>query len=210
MSLAKITLIGFYNYDNTLFDNITLPSGIDKDTLVNNILLDGGEFEVLYGNPIFYKNAVEHFFKLNYDLFNRWVNDLSREYQPLENYDRQETWSDSGSYTNDGTASTTSQDTSSGTTSTTNQVSSFDASSNLVDDTKSDGTASNTASGSNSSATHDSNTHTDRHDGRVHGNIGVTTSQQMLESELEIRQKWQLIKIITDMFINELLIAVYE
>ena len=82
MSKAKITLLGFYDWDNTLFDSIELTPLINKDTLINNILLECGEFEVLYGNPIFYKNAVNHFFKLNYDLFNRWATDLQREYDP--------------------------------------------------------------------------------------------------------------------------------
>ena len=210
MSLAKITLLGFYNHDNTLFNDINLTELIDKETLINNILLEGGEYEVLYGNPTFYKNAINHFFNLNYDLFDKWANDLLIDYEPLENYDRKETWSDSGSYNNNGTANTTSQDTSSGSTSTLNKISSFDASSGLVDDNQSTGTASNTANGSNSSATHDENTHYDLHNGRVHGNIGVTTSQQMLESEMLLREKWQLLKIITDMFIQDMLIPVYD
>ena len=95
MSKAKITLLGFYNWDSTLFDSIQLTPLINKETLINNILLECGEFEVLYGDPSFYKNAVNHFFKLNYDLFNQWATDLELEYNPLENYDRMEHWTDS-------------------------------------------------------------------------------------------------------------------
>ena len=46
------------------------------------------------------------------------------------------------------------------------------------------------------------------HEGRVHGNIGVTTSQQMLQSELEI-QKWNIYQHIADLFCKDMLITVY-
>lgn len=217
MSKAKITLLGFYNYDDTLFNSIQLPTGIDKDTLVNNILLECGEFEVLYANYTFYKNAVEHFFLLNFDLFKRWIDALNLEYNPLENYDRIEHWQDdfdgktntSGNVSNQGNTT----DTSSGSTTQNNNISSFD-SNELVSDTQSTGSATNNAStqstNSETSAGQELKDDSSVHNGRVHGNIGVTTSQQMLESELELRQKWQIIKIITEMFMRELVIAVYD
>ena len=47
------------------------------------------------------------------------------------------------------------------------------------------------------------------HGGRIHGNVGVTTSQQMLQSELDIA-RFNLINQITDLFLTELCICVYE
>lgn len=44
--------------------------------------------------------------------------------------------------------------------------------------------------------------------GRAWGNIGVTTSQQMLESELSI-SAWNLYEQITDLFVQEFCIMVY-
>ena len=44
--------------------------------------------------------------------------------------------------------------------------------------------------------------------GRAHGNIGVTTSQQMLESEMEVA-RFNIYQQIADLFIDELLLAVY-
>lgn len=46
------------------------------------------------------------------------------------------------------------------------------------------------------------------HEGRVHGNIGVTTSQQMLQSELDL-QLWNVYQHIADIFCKEMLITVY-
>ena len=229
MSKAKLTLLGFYNWDSTLFDSIQLTPLINKENLVNNILLECGEFEVLYGDLSFYKNAVNHFFKLNYDLFNQWATDLELEYNPLENYDRMEHWTDSSenqgsesehtsnSMTSSGTNTTSSTDTISATS--LNDKSAYD-NNTLVADTKNttnstdtnSGTDTNSQSGSNtgSRGASSSNSTDSEHEGRIHGNIGVTTSQQMLESEMLLRQKWQLIKIITDMFMNDLTIPVYE
>lgn len=47
------------------------------------------------------------------------------------------------------------------------------------------------------------------HGGRIHGNIGVTTSQQMLQSELDIA-RWNIIQQITDLFVTEFCIMVYD
>ena len=209
MSRAKLTVVGFYNYDNTLFDDFRLSPLINRDTLIDNIIIEGAEFEVLYSNYDFYKRAVNHFFDLNYDLFNKWAEDLAKEYEPLENYDRKEHWTDKFDGKEDTQSDSTSNDVSDGNTAQLNKTSSFD-SNGLVNDSENTGNAHNEAS--NKSAATGKNLKDDlaTHDGRIHGNIGVTTSQQMLESELELRQKWQLLKIITDMFLSELTIRVYD
>ena len=49
----------------------------------------------------------------------------------------------------------------------------------------------------------------DIHTGRIHGNIGVTTSQQMLQSELDIA-RFNLIQQITDLFLTEFTLMVYD
>lgn len=46
------------------------------------------------------------------------------------------------------------------------------------------------------------------HSGRIHGNIGVTTSQQMLESELKL-QRWNIYQHMTDLFCKDMLLTVY-
>ena len=48
----------------------------------------------------------------------------------------------------------------------------------------------------------------DTHNFRAYGNIGVTTSQQMLQSELDI-QKWNIYEHIADMIISEFCIMIY-
>lgn len=61
MAQAKITLIGIENYlnpDRSVFDKMTLPDGIDKETLIGSIILRCQEFELLYSDPDFLIDAV--------------------------------------------------------------------------------------------------------------------------------------------------------
>ena len=209
MSSAKVTLYGMYSYligiDGTnIFEGFSnLPEGIDVDTLTDTILTEGGEFEPISSDPEILKGMISLFVSRHNRTFTKWMEALAIDYNPLENYDRQETWSDSGS----GTTNTTSQ--SSGTTggsgTNTNDVSAYDSTGYSPHDKSTTNTSSNTsATGAGSSTASNSS----RHDGRVHGNIGVTTSQQMLQSELDIA-RFNVYDEITNLFIDELLLALY-
>lgn len=229
MSSAKITLYGMYSYlmgttGTNIFEGFSnLPEGIDVDTLTDTILTEGGEFEPISSDPELLKGMISLFVSRHNRTFTKWMEALAIDYNPLENYDRQETWSDSGSGTtsNSGqtsnTNSTTSQ--SSGTTTgsgtNTNEVSAYDSTgysphhkdtSSTSSTTGASGSGSSTASGTSSESSTSSNS--SRHDGRIHGNIGVTTSQQMLQSELDIA-RFNVYDEITNLFIDELLLAVY-
>ena len=243
MSSAKITTVGFYQYmnayNNDLFGLLNLPPGIDKDTLVNNIMLRGGEFEVVYSNPDFYKSAIGLWSNKHYRTFEKWINALNIDYNPLENYDRMEEWSDSGLRTNTGTVSDSGLRKNTGTQSTetigkdnfkgsgnstsADEISAYNSNSfqNDKKNTTNSSNSSETNTTTNSTRTDNlsesnSNTRTDNLSektnsnriGRAHGNIGVTTSQQMLQSELDIA-KWNIYEQITDLFLSEFCIMVY-
>ena len=89
MSIAKLTLIGINNYDNSLFDNLRFEN-VDHETMVNTILLNCGEFEVLYPNIETLKNMFTLFSSKWSRTVSKWVSALNTEYKPLENYDRYE------------------------------------------------------------------------------------------------------------------------
>jgi len=196
MSQSKLTLIGLYNYDNTIFDLLNVPEGLTKDTLVNNILLRSSEFEVLYPDPDFMKSAIGDFSNAWQPTFERWVTALSLEYNPLENYDRKEDWTDTRNGHNSGTTTGSTGST------LTNKVSAMDMGDTLT--TRSEDVTIGADSSSSSGESHEGA----KHDGRVHGNIGVTTSQQMLMSELDLGY-WNIYEKITDLFLTHFVIPVY-
>lgn len=212
MSAATMTLIGLYNWDNTIFDKLNVPEALNKDTLVNNILLRSGEFEVMYADPNFMKDAIGMFSDTWQPTFERWVNALSIEYNPLENYDRKEDWSDTRNSSESGSTSGSSSSSTSGTTSstTTNKVSAYDAGDALTtrDQAQTYGADGSSSSGSSSGTSSSKISEGAKHDGRIHGNIGVTTSQQMLISELDLGY-WNVYEKITDLFLTNFVIPVY-
>lgn len=331
MAQSKLTLMGLYNWNNDLFKNLSLPTGVDKDITINAILIESGEFEVIYSDPAFIEGMIGLISKKWQRTFQKWYDALQLEYNPIENYDRFEEWTDKGtdtgtvkhgitknstskgseeykasnsenitgstsestqgstsesikgSTTENVTGSTTenvtgsnsesvkatSSDQSSSTSQTDTFVSTYDSNS-LNQDNQSKSTQSANSSGSNSQDTTGSSKQdttgsskqdttgsssqsttgsskqdttgsskqsttgsdqsstdtsgsvsetgsddetrnlgtTGEHEGHVHGNIGVTTSQQMLEAELDLAS-WNLYQHIADIFVEELCIMVY-
>lgn len=91
MAAAKISLLGMYQWtDGHLFDDISVPEGIDKDLFINNLLLEKGELEVLYGDSNFFKLSINVWGAKWYHTFEEWLRGISAEYSPIENYDRYE------------------------------------------------------------------------------------------------------------------------
>lgn len=204
MSIAKIPLIGFYNAfetENTvsIFQGLLLPAGIDKDLFINSLLMEAGEMEVLYDNPDFFRNAVTIWGQKWYRTFEKWYQALQVQYDPLNNYDRTEEWT-TDSRTNTNALDNT---TTSGTNSSTTTKSAYD-SSTLTPYESISGSSSGSSNGSSSV----NGSEYEYRKGRAYGNIGVTTSQQMLQSELDL-QEWNLYIHMIDLFKAELLISIY-
>lgn len=216
MSSSTLTLIGLYNYDPDLFINLSFPEGIDKSTFIDNLLLRSGEFEVMYPDADFLKFAIGAWSRKWQPTFVRWVEALSLEYDPIENYNRYEDWTDNRDI--DASDTRTENNSSSGNTAgrtnsnTTNQVSAYDGGDNLTNHDKSllvGADSSTTTSTLHISEAQGHITADDLvHSGRIHGNIGVTTSQQMLLSELDLGY-WNLYNKCIDLFITEFVIPVY-
>ena len=230
MSQSKITLIGIENYLNpekSVFDDMQLPSGIDKETLIGAIMMRCQEFELLYHDPDFLTMAVRLWSMKHYRTFNKWVEALNIQYDPLYNYDRTEEYTDthagdfnrSGSNSDSGMSNNTHNvdlTTSDDTTTTHSEKAYNDSnyvgtSQDVIDSdvtNKGNTTDSNSySSGSQLDETGKDN-YTNVHKARLFGNIGVTTSQQMLQSELDIAA-WNLYEHIADLFCEEFCIMVY-
>lgn len=232
MSLAKITLIGqetrLKMENKSVFDLLSLPDGIDRNTCIDNIILECGEFETLYSDPFFMRAAIGTWSSKHYRTFEKWITALNLEYNPLENYDRKEDWTDTGNkqntldFTDDTTTTTTGKTTTEGNSEqngfTEDQVSAFDSNSyqesekhiidtdeNHADEVNSTNEMKNSSKQNTEGNEDTANVHT----GRIHGNIGVTTSQQMLQSEIDI-SRFNIIQEITNLFMVELCIMVYE
>lgn len=246
---ARMTIVGMENHLNhkekSIIDSWTLEDieSFNNETLLASIIFKGGTFEPLYTDPDFFYYMCAFFWKKWERTFTKWFEAFEIKYNPLENYDRHEEWSesheDSGTVDttdtrsvattettdNDSTEARTESRTTDNDTTTENSVSAFDSSSySDKDKTVSENDISESVAenitGTNdttfTSATNDNNTigtessneGSIEHEGHLHGNIGVTTSQEMLKSELEI-QSWNIYEHIADIFIREMCVAVY-
>lgn len=263
MSRYKMSLIGLERYERdngrSLFSNMVIPEGIDLDLMVDNIIMQAEEKELLYSDPDFLRYAIATWSRKNYWTFEKWIKAINIKYDPLNNYDRTEKWSDShdgknsrnkksefennghdvassgaenlredntslqtiydtnvnvdqtvelkesayneSTYTNKEKTETDSDTKTTGDTVQRNTGNTRDTSSANSDMTRKD-------DGSMSEEENGENNYLNVHEGHIFGNIGVLTSQAMLQSELDIA-KWNLYDQIADLFISEFCILVY-
>lgn len=94
--MATMSPLGLYNWDHTVFDLMQIPTALDKETLVQNLLAETAELEVLYPNPVVFKNLVGVWSAKQIDIWDRLYATTQYEYNPIENYNRYETGSTSG------------------------------------------------------------------------------------------------------------------
>ena len=211
-----LTLWAMYQYDTTLFDRLLIPETLDREALLGYFFMYAGKNECRYGDPEELKNLIEMWSRARFDDLKIICDALRAEYNPIENYDRTEEHKETE--TEDNTRNSTGNDTTkenaSGTTenSEENKVSAFDSSSyqpkNIV--TGSYNSTSEGASTVNRTLEDRENREVNRaYESRTHGNIGVTTNQQMIQSELELRM-YNIYKEIALEFEDEFTVPIYE
>lgn len=184
-----ITIIGVFNHFNDIFNELEMPESADKQTAIDQILFSCGELPLIYSTPELLQSLIGLWSRSMKYRWQRLYKTTTLEYEPIENYDRKEEWSDSTEKTQDFNSSDTSEASANGTTNGTrnDKIAGFEAG-NLVDKSSSsdNGEQTSTSSGSIDSTSKTSENITYTRTGRAHGNIGVTTSQQMLESERSV------------------------
>ena len=208
---SKITLIGMYNFDNTLFDELTFPAGINRDLAINRILEKSEEFELVYADFDYLKDRIGIWGKLWERTFSKWYEALNIKYDPLYNYDRFEEYEDTkdNNFTNSSSSSSSTETGSESGSSTTNQVSAYDdADFTNKEYEESEAETSQTGYGRASSSSNGNSGEIVKHKAHLYGNIGVTTSVQMLREQLDVVE-WNLYEHISDIFIDEFCILVY-
>ena len=114
---VNLSPLGLYNWDQSIFDLMQIPEQLNRDTLIDNLLAETAELEVLYPNPVVFKNLLGVWSAKNLDVWNRLYATTQYDYNPIENYNRYETGSDSGTgrTTHSGTDTTTETTTHGGT-----------------------------------------------------------------------------------------------
>jgi len=204
---VNLSPLGLYNWDNTIFDLMQIPEALNKEVLVKNLLAQTAELEVLYPNPVVFKNLVGVWSQKNLDVWNRLYATTQYEYNPIENYNRYETGSDSGSgsTTHSGRDTRTidrdlgGSDSSSGNGKDEHYIAGFNPTPSGGDDgllkqTRDEGQSTSTTRYGRTEDVTDTLAHGEQvatsnegeHELHAHGNIGVTTTQKLIKEERQI------------------------
>lgn len=247
-TMQRLTLIGLFNYDPSLFDGLSLPADYDKQTFIDSLLLEHGEKCVLYADPAFMKFSIGAWGRKWALELERIAQALKAEYDPIYNYDRFEEYEDNEGRkytskvnagrngTNDVNASHKAEDKpnynvvrDTNEDATVEHTVSADNSSSYSPDwkeTQNGGKTTETASGktqdlsetstsrttdaeTSNSNTEDAETKNFTHKAHLYGNIGVTTSAQMVTEVVQQRFQYNLYGTAARLFANELLIGIY-
>ena len=88
---GTLSIIGLYNWDDHIFDQLALPPGVDFTDVTQNILMECGELETIYPDWEFMYNAIGFWSDRELPTWEHIYEMTQAEYNPIENYDRMET-----------------------------------------------------------------------------------------------------------------------
>ena len=220
---ATLSILGLYQHSPDVFDLFKLPDGVSLDSVRDNILMELAELELLYPSSTFMKTAIGIWSNKQLPVWEKLYATTNLEYNPIHNYDRTEEWSEeeTGNRNESRTQSQESSGESSGTVQNSGEdtvksdVSAFNETSYTPKElqTTTLGTE-NTSSGRAKQSTDitddtdESNSRNNKKTGRAYGNIGVTTTQQMIEAERNV-VKFNIVDYIVEDFKQRFCLLIY-
>jgi len=201
--MAILSILGLYNYDQTIFEGFDVPEGMERQTALDNILLECGELSLVYTDPAFIKRAIKQWKDKEFNIWVKLYNTENLEYNPIWNVDG--TTEEIGTREHDRTNNIERASSTTGSGSTTESTAGYN-SGDWANHTKEE--TSTTGSGSEDVSEGESLDESTHVTTRRTGNIGVTTTQQMIREEREIAG-FNTIDYITQSFKKRFCVMVY-
>lgn len=196
-----------------------VPSGIDRDALVDLILTECSSFNVLYPDPAFFEQRLVRWSLRRLPIWQKLYNTTQYEYEPIYNYDRTEEHTETTRRTGTDTTETETEASHTGTVMSVGTNTETESKTAYNSDTLA--TAGQVTSNGNNTDTNnllDTSTAegtrtldlTDTVTRRLkaYGNIGVTSTQQMIEQERAV-DLFDVYGIILNDFIESFCVQVY-
>lgn len=223
--MAILSILGLYDLAPEIFTGFKIPDGLDRDAAIFDICTECAELEILYPDEDFMTQAIAMWCKMRAESWDRLYKALvTSEYSPIENTDRyteirdnrQLDGTESGSSESSSTATQEDTSESSGSGTTTHSVTGFnsdtfanDDKNNINNQTNEKAKSAATGETSNTSSRKSGETEIVTHTDHTHGNIGVTTNQEMITQEIKMRSKYGMYSIITKEFKEKFCLEVY-
>lgn len=186
--MSTISILGLYNWDNTIFDTMKMPSftdgdetiTLDRDILKSNILMNLGELETVFPDSDAMKQIIGIWSAGRVSTWDRMFRVLATDYDPFINIKRDELREITQERDLSGELK--------------NRV-------NAWNDTQ--------AVDRNSSESKDKGTVKTTEHLHIEGDSAITDAQDVLEKEMKVREKYNMYDIITEEFKNRFCVMVY-
>lgn len=180
MNGETLSLLGLYQWDNTLFDEVVLPTQINRDDFIFELLAQTAELEVCYTDPDFMKDSLGKWSSIRLFSWQKMADALYKDYDPYINMKRDE-------------VRTVSQ---------TRELFSTDEQNVTAWDSLQSTNVSNNNGSDTGNITTTDNFHTE-------GDSALYTPTDILGKEVEARKKYDLYQFIIDDFKNRFCLLVY-
>lgn len=184
---ASLSIYGLYAYNDSIFDNLHLPTGMDADIVKASILTECSDFCLLYPNWDFMKMLIGVWSTKELAIWQNLWNSEHLDYNPLDNYDRHESISRAVSSREAGQSDSASASTGSNTGENVGAKTSFDSGS-FKDVGKETNKGSSSSSGTAHGSSENESSGTETVTTHAHGNIGVTTAAQLIQGYRDISE----------------------
>lgn len=221
--IATTGLLDLLYFDSTVMDNFTVPDGVDRELALDTIYQRCGLTPLYHPDPAWLKFYVGRWCSKNAKTWEELYKTTIQDYNPIYNYDRTEETTDTRSGTRKLSEDTSSNTKQSGDSSVTDSSSdtnehtmSADNSDSYEPDYKDNASRHDTQESESSNrvdvtgdrAVDETTGETYSHKLRAYGNIGVTTTQEMLEAQRKV-VRYNIYNEIADSFKEEFCLYIY-
>lgn len=199
-----------YGYDE-VFKDIEINEKLDKDTLINTILDNCAMYEPIYPEIEILQIKVQYFFKKHKEQFDKLVYlyslNYDKDYNPIWNKDGTKTHIETTERSKDNTVDNLHNSLINDVGEDINQVSAYD-SNGFSNDSKTTNTNKRNESGNDKTNGKEKENIKITIEDIEKGNIGVTTTADMINQEIDLQSKFNVYEVIARMFFDELCLHV--
>lgn len=199
-----------YSYEE-VFKDIDINKKLDKDILINSIMDVCGMNEPIYPEIEILQIKVQYFFKKHKEQFDKLVYLYSlkydKEYNPIWNKDGTKTHIETTERSKDNTVDNLHNSLINDNGEDINQVSAYD-SNGFSNDSKTTNTNKRNESGNDKTNGKEKENIKLTIEDIEKGNIGVTTTADMINQEIDLQSKFNVYEVIARMFFDELFLHV--
>lgn len=228
---ATVSLLGLKRLNEGILGELVVPEGVDIELVKDNLLAETAELEVIYPDAYFMQAMIGRWSAKELPVWDRLYKTTLLEYNPIENYDRKEKWTEDENTTRntDSEATGTSKTETEGTSKQHREneiehgqnkyVSAYnetdftptertqDSQQDIGDTTQEDEGNVNVSAKSGNVTDETGKRLLDR-EGKISGNTGFYTKQKMIEQERGIAE-YNIIDVIINSFKNRFCLLVY-